>query len=91
MSIFFFFKRGRVEKNESGEIVSSEDYNLKVEKPVKTTAKKSTKSTKSETKAKTTVKEHKEETKMTKPKAEKAKPAPVQMKMEIEEKPKKTR
>ena len=63
MSIFDILKRGRVEKNEAGEIISSEDYNLKAEKPTKTTSKKTTTAT-AETKEKAT-KPVKEESKVT--------------------------
>ena len=43
MSIFDILKKGRVDRNEAGEIVSSEDYNLSPEKSVKQTTKKITK------------------------------------------------
>ena len=62
MSIFDILKRGRVDRNESGEIVSSEDYNLPVEKGTKA-PKKTTKTT-SATKKETTPKVKKDETKV---------------------------
>lgn len=53
MSIFDILKRGRVDRNGAGEIVNSEDYNLKTEKE-KPTAKKTTKTQTQEAKTKST-------------------------------------
>ena len=53
MSIFDILKRGRVDRNESGEIVSSEDYNLKSETNVKPSTKKVNKAEVESTKPKT--------------------------------------
>ena len=66
MSIFDILKRGRVDRNESGEIVNIEDYNLKPEKVSKPATKKSTtvKNETTEEKPKV-VKTKKDETKVT--------------------------
>ncbi len=72
MSIFDILKRGRVDRNESGEIVSSEDYNLKSEKEAKTPKKKASSetATKKEAPAKVKKEEKKVETIKTKEKVE---------------------